>query len=57
VVRLSSSDGEGLAALYRQGEVLDRVDEDEVVEVTVRLPRAMAGRLAARPGVHVREVV
>jgi GTP-binding protein HflX len=57
VVRLSSSDGEALAALYRQGEVLDRVDENEVVEVTVRLPRAMAGRLAARLGADVREVV
>jgi GTP-binding protein HflX len=57
VVRLSSSDGEGLAALYRQGEVLDRVDEGEVVDVTVRLPRAIADMLAARPGAQVREVV
>ncbi|HSM62269.1 MAG TPA: GTPase HflX [Longimicrobiales bacterium] len=54
VVRLPATDGEGLASLYREGEVLHRVDEDGTVAVTVRLPRAFLGKLAGR-GAEVRE--
>lgn len=54
VVRLPATDGEGLASLYREGEVLRRVDEDGTVEVTVRLPRAFLGKLTDR-GAEVRE--
>ena len=56
VVRLSASDGETLARLYREGEVLDRVEEDGMVTVTVRVPRAVLGVISALPGTHVQEV-
>lgn len=56
VVRFPLSDGETLAALYREGEVLSRAEEDGAMEVTVRLPRAFLGRLTARPGTEVQEV-
>ena len=56
VVRFPAGDGEVLAVLHREGEVLGRVEEDGALAVTVRLPRALIGRLAIRPGVEVREV-
>lgn len=56
LVRLPASDGETLAQLYREGEVLDRTEGDGTIEVTVRVPRAVLGRLSARPGTVVREV-
>ncbi|HKJ01599.1 MAG TPA: GTPase HflX [Longimicrobiales bacterium] len=56
VVRFSSSDGEALAELYREGEVLERNEAEGVLVVTVRLPRALVGRLAERPGFAVEEV-
>lgn len=56
VVRFPSSDGESLAELYREGEVLGRVEAEGVLAVTVRLPRAFLGRLATRPGFAIEEV-
>jgi len=56
VVRFSASDGEALAELYREGEVLDRDEAGGMMAVTVRLPRHFLGRLAARPGFAVDEV-
>ncbi|MCG6956345.1 MAG: GTPase HflX [Gemmatimonadetes bacterium] len=55
-VRLPAADGEMLAALYREGEVLHRADEDGTVLVTVRLPPAVVGRLRSDARVDVREV-
>ena len=56
VVRFPAADGETLAVLHREGEVLDRTEEDGALAVTVRLPRAVLGRLAGHPGVEVGEV-
>ena len=56
IVRLPASDGETLARLYREGEVLSRADEDGTVSVTVRIPRAVLRGLAERPGTKVQEV-
>ena len=56
VVRFPAADGEILAALHREGEVLERAEENGALAVTVRLPRALLGRLAGRPGVEVGEV-
>jgi len=56
VVRFPASDGETLAVLYREGEVLSRAEEDGSLAVTVRVPRALLGRLAGRPGTEVQEV-
>jgi GTP-binding protein HflX len=56
VVRFSAADGETLAVLHREGEVLDRAEEEGALAVTVRLPHAVLGRLAGHPGVEVGEV-
>jgi GTP-binding protein HflX len=55
IVRVSATDGDTLATLHREGEVLDRAEEGDVMEVRVRLPRAVMGRLAGRDGVEIRE--
>jgi GTP-binding protein HflX len=55
VIRLDVTDGEGLAALYREGEVIRREEEDGAVLVTARLPRAFVDRLTER-GTDVHEV-
>ena len=57
-VRLSlpAGDGEALAALYREGEVMERRHEGAEVHVTVRLPDALLGRLRQREGVEVVDV-
>ena len=54
-VRLPASDGETLARLYREGEVVDRVDEDGSVVVLARLPEAEVGRLGARDDIEIQE--
>jgi GTP-binding protein HflX len=56
VVRFPAADGEMLAVLHREGEVLKRAEEDGALAVTVRLPRALLGRLAGRPGVEIGEM-
>jgi len=52
-VRIPASDGEALASLYREGEVLSREQYDTVIDVRARLPRPALGRLRQRPGVEV----
>jgi len=56
VVHLPSTDGEGIATLYREGEVVARAQEDSRVTLTAWVPRAVLGRLAARSGVRVESV-
>jgi GTP-binding protein HflX len=55
-VRVPVTDGQALAALYQEGEVMDRADEDGTVVVTARVPAALRGRLQVRAGVHIEEV-
>lgn len=56
VVRVPVADGETIAALYREGEVMARVDENMQVSLTARVPRGLLGRLVGRPGIVVEEV-
>lgn len=56
VVTVPVTDGESLAAMYREGEVLSRADEEGVVVVTARLPDALRGRLEARSHVRVEDM-
>jgi GTP-binding protein HflX len=56
VVEVPVADGEAIAALYREGEVVDRVDRDMTVSLTARIPVALLGRLSQREGVSVEEV-
>jgi GTP-binding protein HflX len=51
-VRLPVSDGARLAALYRDGEVLSRADQDGMLDVRVRLDRWQIKKLV-REGVEV----
>jgi GTP-binding protein HflX len=55
-VRLPSSDGARLAALYREGEVLSRQEDGAALDVTVRLDRWQVERLRAE-GVEVVEAM
>lgn len=52
-IRLPSRDGEALAAVYREGEVLTREDRGVEVDVTARIPDPLLGRLRKREGVVV----
>jgi GTPase len=52
-VLIPSSDGEALAAVYREGEVLDRLEDGATISVHARLPLATLGRLRQRDGIVV----
>ena len=47
-LEIPSSDGQSLASVYRDGEVLQRSELDGRVEVVARLPQAAVGRLRQR---------
>ncbi|NIU76370.1 MAG: hypothetical protein GWN71_23260 [Gammaproteobacteria bacterium] len=55
-VDLPAGDGEALASLYREGEVLERASNGATVRVTARLPSPLVNRLQRRPGVTVLDV-
>jgi GTP-binding protein HflX len=50
---IPAADGEALASVYRDGEVVRRQDRDGSIDVIVRLPRAALGRWRQRAGVEV----
>ena len=52
-VRVAVHDGETLAMLYREGEVLRQSQDGDVIELEVRLPRPVAGRLLQQPSVEL----
>ena len=52
-VSLPAGDGETLATLYREGEVVSARHEGARVDIVARLPLAVLGRLRTRPGVRV----
>lgn len=52
-LRIPFQDGEALAAIYREGEVLQREDDGTAIDVVARLPRPALGRLRQRAGVDV----
>jgi GTP-binding protein HflX len=51
MVRLPLEDGEGLATLYREGEVISATPQGNEMEVEARIPAAVLGRVRNRPGV------
>jgi GTP-binding protein HflX len=55
-LHLPARDGEALAALYREGEVLGREDNGTVIEIRARVPDALLGQLRKREGIHVLDV-
>ncbi len=50
---LPAHDGETLAAIYREGEVISREEDGELIRLVARLPRRTVGRLQRRAGVEV----
>jgi GTP-binding protein HflX len=52
-VRVAARDGETLAMLYREGEVLNQSQDGDVLELEIRVPRSFAGRLLQRPDVEL----
>lgn len=55
-IKLPARDGQTLALLYREGEVVGREDEGSVVEVDVRLPDALLGRLRQQDGLVIVDI-
>ncbi len=52
-LRIPASDGETIASIYRDGEVLRRDEDGAMVGLVARLPKAIVGRLRRREGVSV----
>ena len=52
-VVIPSADGEALASVYREGEVLRREENGASIDLVARLPLATLGRLRRRHGVVV----
>jgi GTP-binding protein HflX len=52
-LRVGAHDGETLAMLYREGEVLSQTQDGNVIELEVRLPLPLAGRLLQQPSVEL----
>jgi GTP-binding protein HflX len=52
-VSIPMHDGEALAAVYREGEVLARTERNSRIELRARLPVAAIGRLRGRAGVEI----
>jgi GTP-binding protein HflX len=56
LIQFAADDGELLARLYREGEVLERIDHETTIDVTARIPDRLLGQLRQRGGVHISEV-
>lgn len=56
VISIPVVDGEAIATVYREGEVVSRSDEPMHVSITARVPQGLLGRLSSREGVVVEEV-
>ncbi len=54
-LRIPMADGEALAAVYREGEVLLREDGEITIDLLARLPQPVLGRLRQRRGIEVIE--
>jgi GTP-binding protein HflX len=55
-LRIPVFDGEALATVYREGEVLGREESEVAIALRARLPRPALGRLRRRDGVEVLEL-
>lgn len=55
-VSVPAADGETLSTLYRIGEVLAQRGKGSRVEVDVRLPTAMVGRIENRSGIEIEDL-
>ncbi len=56
VISIPVVDGEAIATVYREGEVVGRSDQALDVHLTARLPHRVLGKLTTRDGVKIVEV-
>ncbi len=54
-ITLPATLGAVLAEIYREGEVLERLDHGASIDLRARLPAAALGRLRREPGVEIRD--
>jgi GTPase len=52
-VLIPAADGETLATVYREGEVLSREERGTIIDLRARLPQHTLGRLRQREGVQI----
>jgi GTPase len=52
-VLIPVADGESLATVYREGEVIRREDRGTLISLTARLPAPTLGRLSQRTGIRI----
>ena len=55
-LELPAGDGQLLAWLYREGEVLERLDLGATIDVTARVPDRVLGQLRQREGIRIVDV-
>lgn len=55
-LEFSAGDGELLAWLYREGEVLERLDHGAMIDVKARIPDRILGQLRRRQGIRIVDV-
>jgi GTP-binding protein HflX len=53
LLSVPAGDGEAMASLYREGEVVSQESKGSQVEVDVRIPDSLKGQLERRPGIRV----
>jgi len=53
IISVPVADGETMAALYREGEVMAQKSVGDRVEVEVRIPESLKGRLQGKPGIQI----
>jgi GTP-binding protein HflX len=53
VISIPAGDGETVAALYREGEVMGQKPNGSRIEVEARIPESLKGRLEQMPGIEV----
>ena len=52
-VLIPAADGESLATVYREGEVISREERGTVIDLRARLPQPTLGRLRQREGIEI----
>jgi GTP-binding protein HflX len=52
-ISIPAADGETMATLYREGEVLGQESNGSRVVVEVRIPESLKGRLEQKPGIEI----
>ncbi|MSR36061.1 MAG: GTPase HflX [Gemmatimonadetes bacterium] len=52
-LELSANDGETLARIYREGEVIERTDRGETIDITARVPDRLLAQLRQHAGIRI----